>query len=163
MNAGAVTLLARFLRLPSRQRAMALESACWLAVARVLVRHVPMRRWRRSLNAPVARGAAPADRGALGREVGRMVRRVARRAPFEAACLPRAMAAQWMLRRRDIASRLVLGVRRGGAGRPARFHAWLTVEGDPIVGCRHAGAFTPLPSLAPRPPAGVPDSRAAGR
>ena len=164
MNAGAARLLAAFLRLPGRRRALALEAAAWLVLACVLVRRVPMRRWRGSLNAPVAGAAAPADRLALGRDVGRMVRRVARRATLlDAACLPRAIAAQWMLRRRRVPSRLVLGVRRAPRGGPSDYHAWLTVDGGRIMGGRHAETFTPLPALVPRPPGGARLSSPAGK
>lgn len=138
-------LLVAFLRVPPRQQAMALEAAACLALARVLARHVPMRCWRGSLNAAVAGAAARADVRGPGRTVGRMVRKVARRLPFTAACLPQAMAAQWMLRRRHVASRLVFGVRRAAGGRETAYHAWLTVGGKPVIGGRTAGAFTPLP------------------
>ena len=109
--------LRSFMRLPPRGRALALEAAAWLTLACILVRHVPMRRWRGSLNVPVGRAGAPAARLALGRDVGRMVRRVARRVSIlDAACLPRAIAAQWMLQRRKVPSRLVFGVRRAACG-----------------------------------------------
>ena len=164
MNAGVLRLLAAFRRLPGRRRKAALEAAAWLALACVLVRHVPMRRWRGSVNAPVACAGAPAARLALGRDVGRMVRRVARRATFlDAACLPRAIAAQWMLRRRQVPSRLVFGVRPAACGRRNRYHAWLTVDGERILGGRRAETFTPLPALAPRPPGGARLSYPAGK
>ena len=63
----------------------------------------------------------------LGRAVGWMVRRVARRLPFQALCLPQAMAAQWMLRRRGVPGRLRVGVRRSSPERPLEYQVWLTV------------------------------------
>ena len=117
-------ILGALLRLPPPARRAAVEAAVLLALARVLVSFVPMRRWRRWLNAaPADAGGDPAGRRTLGREVGGIVQRVAVRLPFRAACLPQAMAAQWMLRRRGVSSRLTFGVRRapgqGGGPEPA--------------------------------------------
>ena len=50
---------------------------------------------------------------------------------MHAACLPRGLAAQAMLRRRGVASRLCLGVARDGAQLSA--HAWLELGQDLIV------------------------------
>ena len=108
-----------------------------------------MRHWRRHLEDGDAGGAGNARRRQLGRAVGRMVRRVARRLPFEALCLPRAMAAQWMLRRRGVSSRLWVGVRRAAPGRPLDYYAWLTVDGESVIGGRSASAYIPLPWPSP--------------
>lgn len=140
--------VAAFFRLRGPQRVLALEAVVWLSLARALVHRVPMRYWRRCLHG-VEAGSAPADRRGLGRAVGRMVRAVSRRLPGEVVCLPRAMAAHWMLRRRGVFSRLVFGVRRDAPGRAPRYHAWVTVDGEPIVGGRNAGTWTPLPAVGP--------------
>jgi hypothetical protein len=50
---------------------------------------------------------------------------------MQAACLPRALAAQAMLRRRGVASRLCLGVAREGQVLSA--HAWLELGQDVII------------------------------
>ena len=59
-----------------------------------------------------------------------------------ALCLPRALAAHGMLRRRGIASRLCLGVGREAGEMSA--HAWVEVGNDKIVGATAAAAFTRL-------------------
>ena len=70
--------------------------------------------------------------------------------PFEAACLPRAMAAQWMLLRRGVPSRLVFGARRPAApGGGNDYHAWLTVDGERVIGGRRAETYRPLPLPPP--------------
>ncbi len=143
-----MTPLGAFLRLPPSQQVLALEAALFLGLARVVVRRVPMRRWRGWLAAGRAQSGGPAGGSAPDRIVGRMVRRVASRLPFEAACLPRALAAHWMLRRRNVDSRLVLGVRRP-AGGPADYHAWLTANGECVVGGPVDGRYTPLFTSAP--------------
>ncbi len=61
---------------------------------------------------------------------------------MNALCLPRALAAHAMLRRRGIASRLCLGVARAGGKLSA--HAWVEVGDDRIVGATENDAFTRL-------------------
>ena len=159
-------------------RRMAFEAVMLLALARLLVGYVPMRRWRRHLNTGPPRGGSdPEGERALGREVGRIVRKVASCMPFRAVCLPQAMAAQWMLRRRGVSSRLIFGVRRAseepggplqrkhGAAAPGRtpwtgagldFHAWLTVAGENVVGDQGTETYVPLPEVTPWPDGGAP-------
>lgn len=61
---------------------------------------------------------------------------------IRAKCLPRALAAQAMLRRRGIASRLCLGVARQGEALSA--HAWIELGQEAIVGGAEATRFTRL-------------------
>ena len=61
---------------------------------------------------------------------------------MNAFCLPRALAAHAMLRRRGIASRLCLGVARDSDALSA--HAWVEIGDDKIVGGAEADGFTPL-------------------
>lgn len=153
--------LVAFLRLPARTKAVALEAALALLVARLLVEHVPMRLWRRRLNT-VGDSAGPAE-GPGGppplrvpRNVARVVRKVARRLPWlRARCLPKAMAAQWMLRRRKIRSRLVFGARRATSPETSlEFHAWLIVAGECVIGAQEVETFSVLapPEAASRQP-----------
>ena len=57
-------------------------------------------------------------------------------------CLPRALAAHAMLRRRGVASRLCLGVARDGGALAA--HAWVEIGAHKIVGAAEADGFTRL-------------------
>lgn len=61
---------------------------------------------------------------------------------IDALCLPRALAALAMLRRRGIAGRLCLGVARNGSGLAA--HAWVEVGGRSVIGGEEAAGFTRL-------------------
>ena len=108
-------------------------------------------------NDPVAEepGAAERPASALSRfrdphSIGHLVRKVARRLPFKARCLPQAMAAQWMLRRRGVTSRLVFGARRGRTPeRTIEYHAWLMVAGQCVVGGEELESYVPLPPPNP--------------
>ena len=65
---------------------------------------------------------------------------------MQALCLPRALAAQTMLRRRGIASKLCLGVTREGGALAA--HAWVEVGQEMIVGGAAARASAGSPRSA---------------
>lgn len=60
---------------------------------------------------------------------------------MRALCLPRALAAQAMLRRRGIVSRLCLGVARAPE---LEAHAWVELSQDVVVGGSEAPRFTRL-------------------
>ena len=170
-----------FVRAPVAAKAMALEATLFLLLARLLVAHAPVRRWRRWLataEEPAPTGRPPADSHVassagdpegpapagehpayapprrLPRRVARIVRRVARHVPFPAVCLPQAMALQWMLRRRGVSSRLVFGARRKAQDSGLDFHAWLTVGGECVIGAGEVETYAALPpfgGIGPRP------------
>ena len=139
-----------FVRAPFAAKAMALEAALLLLLARLLVKYVPMRHWRHRLvtsERPGSGGArlplSPVQR--LPRRAAHVVRVVARHVPFPAVCLPQAMALQWMLRRRGVESRLTFGARRKANGPNLDFHAWLTVGGECVIGGGELMTYTVLP------------------
>lgn len=70
------------------------------------------------------------------------IEHTATRRRMDRMCLPRALAAHAMLRRRGIASRLCLGVARSGDDIAA--HAWIQVGERTIAGGDGAGRFTQL-------------------
>lgn len=148
-------ILCAFVRAPAAVKVMALEAALLLLLAKLLVKYVPMRRWRHRLSTVEEPGGPPFEGRRLARKVARVVRRVARHVPFRAVCLPQAMAAQWMLRRRGISSRLFFGARRRlrpatapPEDRPASgmdFHAWLTVGDTCVLGGAERDTYVALP------------------
>ena len=93
----------------------------------------------------------PAD-AEIARAVGRAISSAARRLPFEFLCLPRALAAQAMLRRRGIATSLYLGVRREGES-VMEAHAWVDAAGIGVTGhpvppqSRAMGRFVARPRM----------------
>lgn len=122
---------------------MTIEAMALLVMARILVAYVPLARWRRTLGAPIAprpeepslspTSTVPADRRL--RRLVHAVERAAVRLPGENRCLAKAMALQWMLRRRGLSASLVIGVlpgQRHGALRD--LHAWVEREGTILIG-----------------------------
>lgn len=167
-----------FARASNSTKAMAVEAAALLLVARLLVKHVSFSRYKKWMvtgeeavahGAPQGESAAarppvrPTER-AVPRKVGRVVRDVAERVPFKAVCLPQAMAAQWMLRRRGLSSRLVFGARRppgedGADDADLEFHAWLLVDGKGVVGYQEADTYAAFPSATDAPAGGTESPR----
>lgn len=130
-----------------KRRLYHLEVLACLATARVLVRYVHFRRWRSTLGL-LGQDADMEEEPALtpaqfelARATGREVARMARRAPFAAVCLPQAMAAHWLLARRGIPSRIVIGSRRNEADRALLLHAWLMVGGEVVTGASEREEF----------------------
>ena len=131
--------------LPSAERGRTAEAIALLLVAEVLVALVPLHHWRSLLdNAAAPSSAAPiAVLSAVQRAIGRAARNIS----TPAKCLPQALAAHWMLRRRRIGSRIHLGVIRTGEDSFA-FHAWLEADRHILTG-EHSATYRPI--RQPRP------------
>jgi hypothetical protein len=122
------------------QRIYLREAALMLALARLAVRFVPAARlvaWASRAPRRVKRFAPEAVSW-----VSWAVETVGSKSWMQAACLPRALAAQAMLRRRGIASRLCLGVARERGALSA--HAWIELGQEIITGSAEAPRFTRL-------------------
>lgn len=135
-------LLRRFSRIDNRRRLLAVEAVECLVAARLALVLVPFPRladWLGTLVPPtdpralrVASEASPRD-ASIAREMGWAVTRAARHVPFRAVCLPQAMAAQFMLRRRGVMSVMRFGAGRG-AEKSLEAHAWLDAAGVEVTG-----------------------------
>ena len=64
-------------------------------------------------------------------DIGVMVRRAARRLPWNCECFVQALAAHWMLKRRSIPNKIHIGVKKDEEGNLLS-HAWL-ICGDQIL------------------------------
>lgn len=116
------------------------EATVMLALARVAVRLFPaayLFAWADRRPRRVRRFAAE-----QAGWVAWAVETIGARPWMNALCLPRALAAQAMLRRRGIASRLCLGVARDKGELAA--HAWIECGGAVIVGGHDAAMFRQL-------------------
>ena len=124
------------------------EAALALAVARFLVQFLPYRSWRWTLGAIEPSKQEFPDYNerdeAIAIIAGKYVRRTARRLPFEAVCLPKAMAGFWMLKRRGIQSRIVFGAGESPDTVGTAYHAWLLYRDTYVTGLDTQGTFTPL-------------------
>ncbi len=124
------------------RRALAMEAAICLVGARLALLLVPFswlaRRWGAFVSATDPRVPAEQSAGA-GRcaeravQISAAVTTASRRLPFQTLCLPRAMAARWMLQRRRIPSIMHFGAFRA-TEQPFGAHAWLEAEGVEVTG-----------------------------
>lgn len=109
------------------------EAAAALTTSSVAVRVLTTARITRLLGG-VADAAPPEidhARVEEAKRVGRVVRRVAGLLPWHPVCLPQALAARAMLRRRGIRPELHLGI--AGVS-PLAAHAWVSVDGAVVLG-----------------------------
>ena len=132
--------IATFHRLAWTDKGLVIEAVLWLAIARVIVLATPFRRVARRLeNMP---GSAECD-AALCLRVRRAITIAARNVPWDAVCLPQAMAAKAMLARRGHASVLHLGVGHDPDGKFIA-HAWLVAGDTIVVGAAGVAGLSPL-------------------
>ncbi len=142
--------LRRFAQVGRRRRALVVEAVIYLLLARLGLIFVPFPKLARRLGAfvppsdPRALAArAQGPQAALAQEIGWAVTRSARYVPFKAVCLPQAMAARVMLKRRGVASVLHFGAARG-EDKPLDAHAWLDAAGVEVTGYPVAKQFAEI-------------------
>ena len=134
--------LRRFTQVDRRRRLLVIEAVACLLAARLSLLVVPFPALARRLGhfvppsdprAALSSVPAAPERIHLAREIGWAVTRAARHVPFKAVCLPQAMAAQFMLRRRGVASAMHFGAARG-TDESLDAHAWLDAAGVEVTG-----------------------------
>ncbi len=137
-----MALLGKFLGRSSEDRALFGEALFLLGWWKVLVSLVPFRKLAPRLGrlqAETSPSISPEERK-VAVQISWAVQAAARHVPLGFVCLPQAIAAQHMLRRRGIASTLYLGVAPDRANAAAiQAHAWLRA-GDKIVTGEHEAA-----------------------
>lgn len=143
--------LAKYRRISRADRWLTLEAAVSLVCAAVMLKLLPFRwvaRGAGELSGQTQRGevsSLPPLHPALPGQVGRAVVRAARHLPLTLLCLPQAIAAQRMLRRRGIASTLHFGMALSTDGsRRMLAHAWLTVGEQGVIGIPASQGFSEL-------------------
>lgn len=147
--------MTRMVQVDWRERGLLAEAAAQLAAARLRIAILPFRTIAKDLGTFVppaddriaqCRAPAPEPQRRAAETVGWAVTRAAMHVPFKAVCLPQAMAAHAMLKRRGIDSAVHFGARKGEE-KPIDAHAWLDaagveVTGYPVdAGMREIGAF----------------------
>jgi hypothetical protein len=150
--------LVRFWRLPPARRVVLLEAIGQLITAQVALRLFPFNTLAGGLGQPQVESSDCCSsevecQGA--RWVKWAIRAVVRRLPRPPRCLVQAVAAQWMLRRRRLASTLYLGVARDGS-HALNAHAWVRCGEIFVTGENEyqrfqvVGRFANLPPTSPR-------------
>ena len=142
--------LRRFAQVGSRRRALVVEAVTWLLLARLALILVPFPKLARRIGTfvppadpRVAHAAASRDDSRIAEDISWAVTRAARHVPFKAVCLPQAMAARVMLKRRGVASVMHFGAAKGEA-KPLNAHAWLDAAGVEVTGYPVAANFAEI-------------------
>ena len=149
------------LSLPAPDLALTAEAALLLLGFAAFIRAVPPRYWRRWAARPAV---SPVTTGDTPHRVRRAILRALRNMPVEPNCLPQALTACTMLRRRGAACALHIGASRSESG-PPRFHAWAVADGLWVTGECDESRFAPfvLPPHGRRPPPCEAPARLASR
>lgn len=139
--------LRRFAQVDGRRRALVVEAVAYLLLARLALIFISFPNLAKRFGAFMspadsraveARARVSHEQAAAATDIGWAVTRAARYVPFRAVCLPQAMAARLMLKRRGIASVLHFGggKARDGLGQntPYEAHAWLDAAGVEVTG-----------------------------
>lgn len=144
--------MAAFLHAPMRRKGLAFEAFAELARARLLTL-LPARIYTAQLGVMCDAEAVDQPDGTAdpdaewAEEIGRVVERVARSAPFRALCLQQAIAVRRMLARRGLRATVLLGVSRMAADRAEprngiAAHAWVKVGARVINGDSNLANYT---------------------
>ena len=134
-------------RLTVQQWALLAEAGVFLAAGSAAVALLPFARVARMAVGRERRLTTPAVPARI-RQLRWAIEAVARRVPFRALCFERGLAAQWMLRRRGVASTLFYGIDRARADGLAA-HVWVRTAGLDVIGCENAGDYVPVASFPP--------------
>lgn len=145
-------LLRRFGQIDHHRRALLPEAVAYLLAARLALIFIPFPRLARHLGTFVPPADARAtqaetktapDQTQCAEDIGWAVTRAARYVPFRAVCLPQAMAARVMLRRRGVKSVMHFGAAKG-TDKPLDAHAWLDAAGVEVTGYPVAETFAEI-------------------
>jgi hypothetical protein len=122
----SLSRLKRLLRLPRTERRLLFSALSWLPLTGLCLRVVGLRRtfgWmrRRASVRSAVEGDGPTQDQV--RATARMVARACRAMPYRVGCLRSALVLWWLLARRGVACRLLIGVGKPETGFEA--HAWV--------------------------------------
>ncbi len=128
------------LRMSAADRWLLIEAMLWLGLARFFILAIPFKTLARFLAWLPQEGEHPPP---LLLRVRHAVKAAARNVPWNAVCLPQAIAAKVMLARRGCGSTLHLGAGFDQQGKLVA-HAWVVVGATVVVGAAGMQRFTSL-------------------
>ena len=130
------TAIQRWNGLAPSRRALLIESAAALFAASLAVKALPFK-WAIRLSSRPIVFPHPNLSAEVVSNVRWAIDAAARRLPWNAVCIQRGLAAQWMLRRRGIDARLHYGLAKDGVS-ALRAHVWVDAAGETIIGDEEA-------------------------
>lgn len=142
-------VLLKLLKLPKADSVLLLEAVLMLGIARLAIIVLTFRRiapWLGVRQSATPAAPLPETHVLLLKRIGWAVQTAATHLPWQAVCLPQAIAARLMLRRRGFACTLYLGVSNDGAEFKA--HAWIRAGDVIVTGYQDMQKYTVVSSFA---------------
>jgi hypothetical protein len=129
--------------LTARRLSVLIEAVLLCAVAKTILLLCPRLRTRVLGNSTAIEAALELPNSQLEavKHTKWALETLGRYSPFLRQCLAQAIAGRWMLKRRGVASSLVLGLRKGGP-KALLAHAWLCTGSTIVVGGEKYSGFT---------------------
>lgn len=133
-------------------KAKVLRAMAYIAVARFLVRFVPLSVWRgsvgqmvepmRALMPEATTLAGPSRTRAFA--IVRQIDRACLHLPGTSRCLPRAVALRWLLRRQELTVLTVIAFHRYDRSGEDAYHAWVECGGEILIGHCDRSSYKPI-------------------
>ena len=145
------TAPSKWRRRTKEERRMLVEAFVFLGMARLGVLILPFRFLSRTMGEHMKESPRKTDAQALriARLIGQAVRSAAGNTPWQSVCLPQAITAQWMLKRRNISGTLYLGVKTSPHPPGTLLaHAWLRCGDRILTGADGHSQFTVVSTFA---------------
>lgn len=130
-------LISRWARLGRRRQALLAEALLAVAVASAAIRLRAFKRAIRMGSLRLTEQRAPGD---ISEDVRWAVEKAAGIAPWQAMCIQKGLALQWMLRRRGIDARLHYGIGHDEGGE-LQAHVWVAAGDRVVIGGAEAPRF----------------------
>jgi hypothetical protein len=136
---------AKWQRRNRTEKMLLLEAFLFLGMARMGVLILPFRWLAKTLGQHMRedKTSVPADDLKLARMIGATVRSAANYTPWGSVCLPQAVAAKWMLKRRRIPATLYLGLMKDKTiTEKLAAHAWIRCDHIILTGANGHHQYT---------------------
>jgi hypothetical protein len=133
------TAIHRWSRLDRSKRILLVEATGAVCVASLAVKLLPFKKAIR-LGSRASVPACSTSRADVLSGVRRAIDAATRNLPWNAVCIHRGLATQWMLRRRGIDARLHYGLAKDDE-KALRAHVWVDALGETLVGGDEAGDY----------------------
>ncbi|HBM16130.1 MAG TPA: lasso peptide biosynthesis B2 protein [Lentisphaeria bacterium] len=131
----------KFSKLKNADKRLIIEAVVFLFIARMTILFLPYSVLKKLLGKHKHRNIVePLDIRTI-RKVANIIKIASDRLPWKCNCLPQAIAARHMLKKRNISSTLYLGMSKDKEKKIIA-HAWLKAGNIPITGGRDNSEFT---------------------
>ncbi len=133
------------------EKRLFLEAFLLLGIARFVVKTMPFRWLAKTIGRHQHESETMIGEsdGLRSTRIGRAVCSASGNTPWESVCLPQAITAQWMLKRRQIPATLYLGVTKEKTDRKKlKAHAWLRCGNTILTGAAGHRDFTVVSTFA---------------